>query len=390
MEVGSWVKVHGLVGAPEHNGKYGVAKSFAGESGRYKVLTETGGTPLGLKLANVELVEISRISLVDLQDSILALLPVDSIRTLGRLLRTHRRFWSLRDEAMRLTCGRLYSVRDPACVRHAVIDSDHPLVGQAVTIQGLKAKPELNGATGSCTNFNATSGRYSVSVDGGIPQRSLNVKPSNLKPIGASWKTMLQMLTGPRLWTRTAPGVSIDMQVCSDSGGFNGPWLGRAQDTHVSIAISDPRNPTTSPGYHPVTCGDVVMCSGRHYIEFDNPGGNFNAYWMAGIMPADYDPTTLDASMKGAHKEKGGLLVGMWHPVTQGVYRDGLSVCFRSESDLTPEYISRFGPFSPLGDLSCCDGLLEGMGNAQPNDEVLGLLLDLDEGSLAIYRQHAG
>ena len=31
MEVGSWVKVHGLVGAPEHNGKYGVAKSFAGE-----------------------------------------------------------------------------------------------------------------------------------------------------------------------------------------------------------------------------------------------------------------------------------------------------------------------------------------------------------------------
>ena len=49
MEVGSWVKVHGLVGAPEHNGKYGVAKSFAGESGRYKVLTETGGTPLGLK-----------------------------------------------------------------------------------------------------------------------------------------------------------------------------------------------------------------------------------------------------------------------------------------------------------------------------------------------------
>lgn len=382
--VGSWVKLHSLVGAPQHNGKYGLIKGYS-DSGRYAVEVQAGTKSLGIKRANVELVALKTLSLLDIEDSVLASLPIDSIRTLGRLLCTHPRLRSLHDEAMRLACERLFSAGDRTCVQRAAVDSDHPLVGQLVQIDGLQSKPELNGCHASCVGFVEATGRYTVSVDGA---QGFNVKPVNLTLCEQSWKTMLKILRGPRYWTLAAPGVNLDTISCQSRGHFNGPWPGRAHDTHVSIASADPTNPTTCSGYHPVTCGDVVMHSGRHYVEMDNPFGSFDACWMGGIMPADYDPTTLAASKKGAHaKGLGGLLVGMWHPATQGVWRDGL----RMHDDPTPwtaETEARLGKSSPHGDLSACGGL-QAMDNAQPNDEVLGLLLDLDEGSLAIYRQHA-
>jgi len=53
-------------------------------------------------------------------------------------------------------------------------------VGSRVELKGLKAKPELNGQAGLVVAFVASSGRFSVTVDGG--KGTFDLRPQNLKP----------------------------------------------------------------------------------------------------------------------------------------------------------------------------------------------------------------
>lgn len=52
-----------------------------------------------------------------------------------------------------------------------------PLVGKMVIINGLLARPELNGLVGDCQSFDAGRGRYCVVVKG----ETMALKPSNLE-----------------------------------------------------------------------------------------------------------------------------------------------------------------------------------------------------------------
>ncbi len=53
------------------------------------------------------------------------------------------------------------------------------LLGRRVVINGIVAKPELNGRTGTAANFDHDKGRYSVKLDDGS---SILIKPCNLQP----------------------------------------------------------------------------------------------------------------------------------------------------------------------------------------------------------------
>jgi len=55
-----------------------------------------------------------------------------------------------------------------------------PLLGRRVVINGLVAKPELNGRTGTVVRFDDDKGRYSVELDG--TSSSFMIKPLNLLP----------------------------------------------------------------------------------------------------------------------------------------------------------------------------------------------------------------
>jgi hypothetical protein len=55
-----------------------------------------------------------------------------------------------------------------------------PLLGRRVVINGLVAKPELNGRTGTAVSFDDGKGRYSVELDG--TSSFLMMKPCNLLP----------------------------------------------------------------------------------------------------------------------------------------------------------------------------------------------------------------
>jgi hypothetical protein len=56
-----------------------------------------------------------------------------------------------------------------------------PLLGRRVVINGLVAKPELNGRTGTAVSFDDAKGRYSVELDN--TSSSLMIKPCNLLPV---------------------------------------------------------------------------------------------------------------------------------------------------------------------------------------------------------------
>ena len=54
-----------------------------------------------------------------------------------------------------------------------------PLLGSRVAINGLVARPELNGRTGTAVSFDDDKGRYSVELD---DTSSVMIKPCNLLP----------------------------------------------------------------------------------------------------------------------------------------------------------------------------------------------------------------
>eukprot|EP00966_Prymnesium_polylepis_P214095 4958718-Prymnesium_polylepis.2 len=53
-----------------------------------------------------------------------------------------------------------------------------PLQGRRVTIEGIQAKPELNGLTGTAVSFDDAKGRYNVKLDQG---ETVAIKPANLR-----------------------------------------------------------------------------------------------------------------------------------------------------------------------------------------------------------------
>jgi hypothetical protein len=55
-----------------------------------------------------------------------------------------------------------------------------PLLGRRVVINGLVAKPELNGRPGTAVSFDDAKGRYTVELD---TSSSLMIKPCNLLPV---------------------------------------------------------------------------------------------------------------------------------------------------------------------------------------------------------------
>jgi hypothetical protein len=59
-----------------------------------------------------------------------------------------------------------------------------PLLGRRVVINGLVAKPELNGRTGTAVSFDDAKGRYSVELDD--TSSSFMIKPCNLLPMVCS------------------------------------------------------------------------------------------------------------------------------------------------------------------------------------------------------------
>ena len=72
----------------------------------------------------------------------------------------------------------------PAYARVATLirnnKQETPLLGSRVVINGLVAKPELNGRTGTAVSFDDDKGRYSVELDD--TSSSLMIKPCNLLP----------------------------------------------------------------------------------------------------------------------------------------------------------------------------------------------------------------
>jgi ankyrin repeat protein len=56
---------------------------------------------------------------------------------------------------------------------------EYPLLGRRVVINGLVARPELNGRTGTAVSFDDDKGRYSVELD---DTSSFMIKPCNLLP----------------------------------------------------------------------------------------------------------------------------------------------------------------------------------------------------------------
>jgi hypothetical protein len=63
-----------------------------------------------------------------------------------------------------------------------------PLLGMRVAINGLVAKPELNGRTGTAVRFDDDEGRYWVELDD--TSSSCMIKPCNLLPAGCTPSTL--------------------------------------------------------------------------------------------------------------------------------------------------------------------------------------------------------
>ena len=77
-----------------------------------------------------------------------------------------------------------------------------PLLGSRVVINGLVAKPELNGRTGTAVRFDDDKRRYSVELDG--ISSSVMIKPCNLLPTPVCSVALCSLLfshvqTPPRL-----------------------------------------------------------------------------------------------------------------------------------------------------------------------------------------------
>ena len=86
---------------------------------------------------------------------------------------------SLLKSAVDLGNGKLDLAAEPPRVEE-VDDGTHAFVGKQVILSGLKARPELNGKSGSCLHFDSATGRYAVRIEGVEAQKLLKAENLDL------------------------------------------------------------------------------------------------------------------------------------------------------------------------------------------------------------------
>ena len=81
---------------------------------------------------------------------------------------------------------------EPMMLKPANLEAEAPLDGMRVVVVGLKARPDLNGATGRADGYNPLKGRYRVRLDDADPTSApLMLKPANVVSAAASSAALL-------------------------------------------------------------------------------------------------------------------------------------------------------------------------------------------------------
>ena len=93
-----------------------------------------------------------------------------------------------------------------------------PLLGKPVRIVGLEAKPRLNGKTGHVASFDAASGRYAVTLDGG--GEGVRVRGANLEMVAVTEgdASKAEAATSVPMRTAAAATSKVAMPSSGDAG----------------------------------------------------------------------------------------------------------------------------------------------------------------------------
>jgi hypothetical protein len=130
-------------------------------------------------------------------------------------------------------------------------DGTAPLKGKRVVLHGLNARPELNGQSGAAIAYDASAGRYAVTLERSA--ESVRVKPANLREAGDGHP--FPMLTYMSLLPFDGV-ITYDGMVCAPAhqgeglvGSFARAWregLGGASSIAERAAALRARTPITS------------------------------------------------------------------------------------------------------------------------------------------------
>ena len=184
LQDGSRVRIDGLQAKPELNGRTGVVYgAFNQESGRWAIHIDANdaspATQISVRPANLKILPgIStspRHTAPRASDSD----AVEGVAGQIHQLSTCASTVSVAESDQSLTSLAAPEAPPPPCA--AVVQD-----GSRVRIEGLQAKPELNGRTGVVYGaFNQESGRWAIHVDadGASPACQAAIRPSNLKLI---------------------------------------------------------------------------------------------------------------------------------------------------------------------------------------------------------------
>jgi hypothetical protein len=124
--------------------------------------------------------------------------------------------------------------------------------------------------------------------------------------------------------------------------------------------------------FHSAVCGGALMTEGRHFVEVTPPYGHLGRGWMVGVVGEGFDPAVTRPRMSRYDDE----------------YDDEYESTYMLEFDgeLLAGDHDQAWMYSSKGDLWHAGNVSkwEGMRRAE-EDKPVGLLLDLNVGSLAIY-----
>jgi hypothetical protein len=189
LPVGAEVVLRGLKAKPELNGTTGKVEGFNAESGRYTVELPDG-SQYNLKPANLTEVEEEEVETEE--DSLVGKeVVLRGIKAKPELNGTTGTVESFIAESGRylveLPDGSRFNFK-PAnlAVAEATPGS---LVGKDVVLHGLKSKPELNGDIGKAISFSEVSGRYVVEMSDEV---ELALKTANLSVATEDHRTSLE------------------------------------------------------------------------------------------------------------------------------------------------------------------------------------------------------
>lgn len=203
--IGQGVEVQGLASRPEMNGKKGIIKDFDADTGRYLVSVDLGegGWDIGryfgefrLKAANIKdswygtaipdacyplppkegapppPAAASSAALPGMPPA-----PADAPPPLPLSVFSAPPIPGLpQPPATPLAAAPIFT--------QPVVPGGSNLIGKAVEVQGLSARPEMNGMKGYVTAFDGELGRFCVDIEGG--RGEFKLKPDNLKDLSAA------------------------------------------------------------------------------------------------------------------------------------------------------------------------------------------------------------